>query len=113
MCLHTNGGFTVNRILQSQTFPLKILLSLSHCLLALKMVASTPETNRMLSVNYSSPNTPRKGSKAGLASFRQVVHLMLVGIFLLFFFFFFVFLPFLGPLLRHMEVPRLGVQSEL
>ena len=30
-----------------------------------------------------------------------------------FFFFFFVFLPFLGPLLRHMKVPRLGVQSEL
>ena len=29
------------------------------------------------------------------------------------FFFFFVFLPFLGLLLRHMEVPRLGVQSEL
>ena len=28
------------------------------------------------------------------------------------FFFFFVFLPFLGPLSRHMEVPRLGVQSE-
>ena len=26
---------------------------------------------------------------------------------------FFVFFPFLGPLLRHMEVPRLGVQSEL
>ena len=26
-----------------------------------------------------------------------------------FFFFFFVFLPFLGPLLRHVEVPRLGV----
>ena len=25
----------------------------------------------------------------------------------------FVFLPFLGPLLRHMEVPRLGVESEL
>ena len=25
----------------------------------------------------------------------------------------FVFLPFLGPLLQHMEVPRLGVQSEL
>ena len=23
------------------------------------------------------------------------------------------FLPFLGPLLRHMEVPRLGVESEL
>ena len=29
-----------------------------------------------------------------------------------FVFFFFVFFPFLGPLLRHMEVPRLGVQSE-
>ena len=26
---------------------------------------------------------------------------------------FFVFLPFLGPLLRHMEVPWLGVESEL
>ena len=25
----------------------------------------------------------------------------------------FVFLPFLGPLPRHMEVPRLGVESEL
>ena len=31
----------------------------------------------------------------------------------LFFFFFFVFLPFLGLLLWHMEVPRLGVESEL
>ena len=30
-----------------------------------------------------------------------------------FFFFFFGFLPFLGPLPRHMEVPRLGVESEL
>ena len=28
-------------------------------------------------------------------------------------FFFFVFLLFLGPLLRHMGVPRLGVESEL
>ena len=31
----------------------------------------------------------------------------------LYFYFFFVFLPFLGPLSRHMEVPRLGVKSEL
>ena len=30
-----------------------------------------------------------------------------------FFFFFFVFLPFLGLLLRHMEVPRLRVESLL
>ena len=30
-----------------------------------------------------------------------------------FFYFFFVFLLFLGPLPRHMEVPRLGVESEL
>ena len=29
------------------------------------------------------------------------------------FFFVFFFLLFLGPLLRHMEVPRLGVESEL
>ena len=29
------------------------------------------------------------------------------------FLFFFVFLPFLGLLLRHMEVPRLGIESEL
>ena len=27
-------------------------------------------------------------------------------------FFFFVFLSFLGPLVLHVEVPRLGVQSE-
>ena len=30
-----------------------------------------------------------------------------------FLFFSFVFLPFLGPLPWHMEVPRLGVESEL
>ena len=30
-----------------------------------------------------------------------------------FFFFFFVFFPFFGPLPRHMDVPRLGVKSEL
>ena len=30
-----------------------------------------------------------------------------------FFSFFFVFLPFLGPLPKHMEVPRLGVELEL
>ena len=29
------------------------------------------------------------------------------------FFFFFFFFVFLGPHLRHLEVPRLGVQSEL
>ena len=33
--------------------------------------------------------------------------------FFFFFFFFFVLLPFLGPHLRHMEVPRLGGESEL
>ena len=36
---------------------------------------------------------------------------MLSGSFILFYFF--VFLPFLGLLPGHMEVPRLGVQSEL
>ena len=29
------------------------------------------------------------------------------------FIYLFVFFPFLGPLPRHMEVPRLGVESEL
>ena len=32
---------------------------------------------------------------------------------LILFYFIFVFLPFLGPLPWHMEVPRLGVESEL
>ena len=30
----------------------------------------------------------------------------------IYFLFIFVFLPFLGPLPRHTEVPRLGVESE-
>ena len=34
-------------------------------------------------------------------------------IFILFYFIFLVFLPFLGALLWHMEVPRLGVESEM
>ena len=34
-------------------------------------------------------------------------------LFLILILFYFVFLPFLGPLLRHMEVPRLGVKLEL
>ena len=33
--------------------------------------------------------------------------------FLFFSFLFFVFLPFLGLLPRHMELPQLGVESEL
>ena len=37
----------------------------------------------------------------------------LTGVFIFIVFFIFVFLPFLGPLLRHMEVPGLGVESEL
>ena len=40
---------------------------------------------------------------------RQVLLILL----LLFFFFFFVFLPFLGPHPWHIEVPRLGIESEL
>ena len=35
------------------------------------------------------------------------------GVCIYIYIFFFVFLLFLGPLLWHMEVPRLGVQSEL
>ena len=40
------------------------------------------------------------------------IHTLLRG-FLFCFVLFFVFLPFLGPLPQHMEVPRLGVESEL
>ena len=42
----------------------------------------------------------------------EVVHLSFVILVIRFFFFFF-FLVFLGPHPRHMEVPRLGVKSEL
>ena len=42
------------------------------------------------------------------------LHYMFIYLFIFCFLFcFFVFLLFLGPLLWHMEVPRLGVQSEL
>ena len=40
-------------------------------------------------------------------------HLKMSGCACLFIYFFFVFLPVLGPLPRHMEFPRLGVESEL
>ena len=36
-----------------------------------------------------------------------------IVVYFILFYFIFVFLPFLGPLPQHMEVPRLGVQSEL
>ena len=42
---------------------------------------------------------------------RQVSKML--NYFPIFFFFFLVFLPFLGLYLRHMEVPRLRVESEL
>ena len=55
-------------------------------------------------------------TEAGHVTPRKVLHPYLLDpefVFLFFVFCFFVFLPFLGPLPRHMEVPRLGVQSEL
>ena len=50
--------------------------------------------------------------KKTLALIRKNRHSKLLSGFL-FLFFFFVFLPFLGLPLWHMEVPRLGVESEL
>ena len=49
-----------------------------------------------------------------LLSEREII-LPLINLFcfVLFFVFFGLFLPFLGPLLQHMEVPRLGIESEL
>ena len=43
----------------------------------------------------------------------KIMSMLFFIYFLKLIFFFFVFLPFLGPLPRHMEVPRLGVLSEL
>ena len=51
-----------------------------------------------------------KQSAQCLAQRRQRILFCLVWFLCLFVF---IFLPFLGPLLRHMEVPRLGVESEL
>ena len=55
-----------------------------------------------LDLHVLGPNLP-----AGLLSFSFSLSLSF------FFFFFFDFLPLLEPLLRHLEVPRLGVASEL
>ena len=44
--------------------------------------------------------------------FRRELYSIMLGFFL-FFLFLFLFCIFLGPHLRHMEVPRLGVESEL
>ena len=82
-----------------------------------------------MSLNLNKPfKLPRNGPSyeslsvlTQLLFFCQQLHfhtdLHIISIFLFFNFFkffnFFVFLLFLGPFLRHMEVPRLGVESEL
>jgi len=43
----------------------------------------------------------------------QVTHLFIYFIIIIIIIIIFVFLPFLGPLPRYMEVPGLGVKSEL
>ena len=43
---------------------------------------------------------------------QAVVHFINIMAFIYFILFYFVFLPFLGPLPQHMEIPRLGVESE-
>ena len=47
--------------------------------------------------------------------FYLFIYFFITQFYLIYFLFFnfFVFLPFLGPLPWHMEVPRLGVESEL
>ena len=77
-CPHTQGGLTSQRTLESQTFPLKILLSISHCLWLLKQQQA--HLKLILNVNYIV--APKKGSKAGLVSFRRANCLVLIGIFL-------------------------------
>ena len=48
-----------------------------------------------------------------VVGFFIIIILKVLFLLLLFFFFFFVFLPFLGLLPQHMEVPRLGIEWEL
>ena len=64
----------------------------------------------------ASPTTPGLGEPCCPESFMPCLGLPIWCQFLFFFFFsffLFVFLHFLGPLPQHMEVPRLGVESEL
>jgi len=60
----------------------------------------TDITERQEKLDYAGPSTHSKASGFYFILF-------------IYYFFFFVFLPFLGPLPRHMEIPRLGVESEL
>jgi len=53
------------------------------------------------------------GSRKLLKTVQEDEASLEIFLFFFFFFFFFVFLPLLWLLPRHMEVPRLGVQSEL
>ena len=73
--------------------------SLTHC------VGPRMEPVSQCSRDATNPVAPQQELSSNVFSFFLS--------FSLFFFFFFVFLPFLGPLPWHMEVLRLGVQSEL
>ena len=62
-----------------------------------------------LLVPFFLQSAPTSNKSIGGNEFLCPLFFFFFSFFLSFFFFFFVFLPFLGPLPRHMEVPRLGV----
>ena len=53
------------------------------------------------------PCLPAQAAHSDFAFYLFIFYFILF--YFILFIYFFVFLPFLGPLLRHMEVPRLGV----
>ena len=73
-------------------------------------------TLQILDPKLSRQEKWEKGNKQKGIKAQEVMYLKtreIVSVWTLIFFFFFVFLPFLGPLLWHMEVLRLGVKLEL
>ena len=58
-------------------------------------------------------NPQPHGSSSDSLTTEPQRELLFLFFYFLFLFLFFVFLPFLGPLPQHMEVPRLGVKLEL
>ena len=90
----------------TKSIPLTAILYyfLSHCGLLLWQLASRPQGFILFHRTYFG------------IYFQVSENMERVGLFplsLFFFFFFLVFLLFIGPLPRHMEVPRLGVELEL
>ena len=79
-----------------------------------RMVEKTQEsTSKSLKGTPRSPVIPKHPSlRNEELEMKSIVKAMIIMFFVCFLWVF-VFLPFLGPLPWHMEIPRLGVKSEL